>query len=113
MNKQNLSDYIEFSDEKFTKRVVFKEKEATAFVLNFKPGQVLPAHKHPGSIVFLQMLDGEGLFTFDKKEVAAEKHNVLSAEGNEEISFTNNGAENASLYVTLTKIPSADYAKDV
>ncbi len=43
-----------YNEEKFTKRVIFKEGESTVFVLNFSKNQALPAHKHPGTNVFIQ-----------------------------------------------------------
>ncbi|MEH7522992.1 hypothetical protein V7149_06845 [Bacillus sp. JJ1503] len=51
MEKKSITDAIEFSEEKFTKRIIFREGESTVFVLNFMPGQKLPAHKHPGTNV--------------------------------------------------------------
>ncbi|WP_226037047.1 cupin domain-containing protein [Aquibacillus saliphilus] len=113
MKKQNLSEYIEFSEERFTKRVVFKEGQSTVFLLNFKPGQSLPAHKHPGTNVYLQLLQGEGTFTFDGEKVAVTKDDILVAGGDEELSFANDGSSNVSLYVMLNKIPDDSYAKDV
>ena len=53
MEQTNLQEYMEYSEEKFTKRVIFKEGESAVFVLNFAPQQALPSHKHPGLNVHL------------------------------------------------------------
>lgn len=113
MNKENLNSFIEFQEERFTKRIVFKEKGTTAFVLNFKPGQSLPAHNHPGSVVYLQLLRGEGTFAIDSKETTAKENDVLVLNGEEELSFINNSSTDTSLYVILTKIPGPGYAENV
>lgn len=113
MQKEMLDTFIEYNEERLTKRVIFKEGGSTVFVLNFMPNQTLPAHKHPGSIVYLLVLTGEGTFTIDKKEVNVKKNDVVVCNGDENLSFVNDGTENVSLYVTLTKIPDDRYAQDV
>ncbi|RKQ34732.1 cupin domain-containing protein [Oceanobacillus halophilus] len=113
MKKQNFNDYVEFSNERFTKRVIFKENKTTIFVLNFASGQTLPAHKHPGSNVQLMVMQGEGKFTIDGEDIPVIKGDVLFVEGDEELAFTNNSTSNTSLYVMLNKIPNENYAKDI
>jgi len=53
MNFRNIEGSIEFKDESFTKRIIFEEEQVLTFVLNFKPGQSLPVHKHENSSVVL------------------------------------------------------------
>ncbi|WP_138419901.1 cupin domain-containing protein [Aquibacillus sediminis] len=113
MQKQHVHDFIEYSDEKLTKRIIFKDKNSSTFVLNFQPGQTLPAHKHPGANVYLLVLTGEGMFTIDGEEVSVVKGDAITVEGDEELAFTNNGNENVSLYVTLSKIPSEKYVQEI
>lgn len=113
MKKQNLNEYVEFNNERFTKRIIFKEGESTTFVLNFEPGQSLPTHKHPGTNVYLLVVQGEGAFIIDGKEVPVQKDDVLVSDGNEEFAFTNNGSSNASIYVMLNKIPNDQYAQNI
>lgn len=113
MKKTNLQEYIEYSDERFTKRIVFKEGESTVFVLNFKPQQSLPAHKHPGTSVYLLVVEGAGTFTIDGQEVKASKNDVILADGEEEFAFVNDSDENTSVYVMLNKIPNENYAKNI
>lgn len=113
MKKEMLDSFIEYNEERLTKRVIFKEGGSTVFVLNFMPNQQLPAHKHPGSNVYLLVLAGEGTFTIDEQEVKVKKNDCLVCNGEETLSFVNDGSENVSLYVTLTKIPEERYAEDV
>lgn len=109
----NLHDYIEYSEEKFTKRIVFKEGKSTVFVLNFTPKQALPPHRHPGTNVYLLVVEGEGTFTIDGNEVKAKNNDVIVADGDEEFAFVNDSDTNTSLYVMLNKIPSEQYAQNI
>ena len=59
MEKNTLKSFMEYSEDKFTKRVIYKKGETTAFVLNFMPGQQLPAHKHPNTEVYLLVVTGK------------------------------------------------------
>ncbi|MCH1627562.1 cupin domain-containing protein [Ferdinandcohnia quinoae] len=113
MKKEALINYIEHKDEKFTKKVVFKEGESTVFVLNFTPKQSLPSHKHPGSNVYLLVLEGEGTFTIDNNEIRAKKNDVILCTGDESLAFLNDGSENVSLYVMLNKIPNESYTQNI
>ncbi|MGJ9381858.1 cupin domain-containing protein [Salipaludibacillus sp. CF4.18] len=114
MKKHNVNEFIEYGEDRFTKRIIYKEKDSTAFVLNFKPGQSLPAHKHPGSTVYLMVLHGNGEFTIDGETVSASVDDVFKAIGsNEEMAFENTGNDNTSLYVQLMKIPDEKYARNI
>ncbi|MFC0477609.1 cupin domain-containing protein [Robertmurraya beringensis] len=112
MQKQSLSTFITYNEGKFTKRVIFKEGESTVFVLNFSKNQALPAHKHPGTNVFIQVVEGEGTFHVDGESLAVAKHDVIHFTGEEEMSFVN-GKGNTSLYVMLNKIPDERYVKEI
>ncbi len=113
MQKQSVKAYQEYSDEKFTKRVIFNTGESTAFVLNFMPGQTLPAHKHPGSEVFLFVLTGKGTIIIDGQETEIAEADVIHTSDTEELAFKNSGTEPVSLYVVLTKLPGEQYAKNI
>nr|WP_316245669.1 cupin domain-containing protein [Robertmurraya massiliosenegalensis] len=113
LKQANIHDYIEYSAERFTKRIVFKEGESTVFVLNFTPKQSLPTHKHPGTNVYLLVVNGGGTFTIDGKEVVAKANDVIVADGEEEFAFVNDTDENTSLYVMLNKIPSEQYVQNI
>jgi len=113
MEKQSIVSFQEFSDERFTKRVIYKKDESTAFVLNFKPGQELPAHKHPGTGLYLLVLQGGGTLTVDGTNTEINKDDVIFCDGDETFSFKNTRDEQTSFYVVLNKIPEEKYAKDI
>ena len=113
MEKKSIIDSIEFSEEKFTKRIIFRGGESTVFVLNFMPGQQLPVHKHPGTNVYLMVLQGNGTLTIDGEPIEIAEKDVVRAGGDEEFAFTNSGNENVSLYVMLNKIPDERYAQNI
>jgi len=113
MEQKSLHNFIEYGEEKFTKRVVFKEGESTVFMLNFAPQQALPSHKHPGTNVYILVIDGGGTFTIDGKEVKVQKNDVILCTAEEEMAFLNDGQENTSLYVMLNKIPDERFAQNI
>jgi quercetin dioxygenase-like cupin family protein len=113
MEKNSVKSYMEYSEEKFTKRVIYKKGETTAFVLNFLPGQTLPAHKHPQTEVYLYVLTGSGTIIIDGVETKVAEADLLHVSSEEEMSFKNSGSEPVSLYVVLSKIPNEAYAKNI
>ncbi|GIP23205.1 cupin domain-containing protein [Paenibacillus sp. J22TS3] len=113
MEKKMLVDYTEFREDSFTKKVLFKQEDSVVFTLHFNPGQSLPSHKHPGTDVFILVLDGSGQVTVDGNQVAMAKGDVIRVEGDESFSFTNISSEKTSLYVVLTKLPDERYAQNV
>ncbi|MFS0862621.1 cupin domain-containing protein [Fredinandcohnia sp. 179-A 10B2 NHS] len=113
MKKETLDSFIEYNEDRFTKRIVYKEGESTVFVLNFMPNQALPAHKHPGTNVYLLVLDGEGTFTIDQEVSKVKKNDVILCNGEEELSFVNDGDQNVSLYVMLNKIPDERFVQNI
>lgn len=104
---------MEYSEEKFTKRVIYKKGETTAFVLNFLPGQQLPTHKHPGTEVYLYVVTGNGTIMIDGLETEVSEADLIHVKSEEEMAFKNSGSEPLSLYVVLSKIPSEQYAKNI
>lgn len=112
MEKTNLASYITYNPEQFTKRIVFKNQNSTAFVLNFQPGQTLPTHTHPGSIVYLYVITGKGTFVIDDEPTAVVAEDLITVTGKEALAFSNDSNLNTSLYVVLTSIPSEDYVQD-
>lgn len=113
MEIKSVKAFKEYSKEKFTKRVMYKEGGSTVFVLNFEPGQTLPAHKHPGTNVYILVLNGAGTFTIDGNQRELKEQDVLLIDGDEELSFENTGDQPVSLYVMLNKIPDERFAQDI
>jgi quercetin dioxygenase-like cupin family protein len=113
MEIKSILDHKEYSETNFTKRIIFKNGESTVFILNFSPGQKLPAHKHPGTEVYLLVLNGSGSFTINGKDTPATENDVVHVSGDEDLAFENTGDHPASLYVMLNKIPDERYAKNI
>lgn len=113
MEKNSVKAYMEHSEEKFTKRIIYKKGETTAFVLNFLPNQQLPTHKHPGTEVYIYVVTGNGTISIDGKETGVSEADLIHVQSDEEMSFNNTGKEPVSLYVVLSKIPSELYAKNI
>lgn len=112
MEKKNLAQYQEYADNKFTKRIVFKEEDNVIFVLNFAPEAELPTHKHPGANVYILVLEGAGEVTCNGQPSAVAKGDVFHIAGDEEFSYRS-GESSSSLYVVLTKTPNENYAKNL
>lgn len=113
MEKKSLQEHQEYSEEKFTKRIIHKKEDSTVFVLNFMPDQKLPTHKHPGTEVYLLVINGSGTFTIDGADTEVQKDDVIHVSGEEELAFHNTGTEPVSLYVMLNKIPNERYAQNI
>ncbi|SEU30728.1 Cupin domain-containing protein [Paenibacillus sp. NFR01] len=113
MEKKNLSEAIQYMEERFTKKILFQRGESVVFVLNFMPGQQLPAHKHPGSDVYILALEGSGTMLVDESEHSLSKGETIHIGGEETFAYRNDGAEPASLHVVLSKVPSPAYAKEI
>ncbi|NYE05686.1 quercetin dioxygenase-like cupin family protein [Bacillus niacini] len=113
MEINSVKAYQEYSEERFTKRIIYKKGETTAFVLNFLPGQQLPLHKHPGTEVYLYVVTGSGTFIIDGQETVVSEADLVHVGGEEELAFNNTGNQPVSLYVTLSKVPNEQYAKNI
>lgn len=113
MEKKSIEISREYSEERFTKRVMFNDGESTVFILNFLPGQKLPPHKHPGAEVYLLVLDGSGTFTIDGAQTGVSHHDALHLSGEEDMSFENTGSSPVSLYVMLNKVPDERFVQNI
>ncbi len=108
-----MKRFKEYSEERLTKRVIFNDGGSTVFILNFSPGQKLPAHKHPGTEVYLLVLDGSGTFTIDDTQAEVTKNDAVHCSGEENLAFENTGSEPVSLYVMLNKVPDERYVQNI
>lgn len=113
MEKKSLEAVKEYGADKFTKRILFQKGGSVAFVLNFMPGQALPPHKHPGTAVYILVLEGSGTITVDGVPTEVTKEETICCEGDEQFSFQNTGSDPARLYVVLSKIPDERYVREV
>ena len=113
MEQKSILDAIEYSEERFTKRILYKKGKNTTFMLNFQPGQELPTHAHPGSDLFLMVIKGKGTLVINGQETEINVNDVIYAEGDEQFAFKNTSQEPASLYITLCNIPNDNFAKNI
>ncbi len=88
-------------------------KKSTAFMLNFSGDQSLPAHKHPGSHVFLQVISGGGAFIIDGEEHTVSAGDYLFVTGEEELAFKNNTDADTSIHVLLNRTPDERFATNI
>ncbi|WP_186672826.1 cupin domain-containing protein [Sporosarcina sp. BP05] len=103
MEKKSLLDYQEFDEKRFTKKNIYTKADSVAFVLNFFPGQEMPAHKHPGMNLTALAIQGNGEFTIDDQEMTIMKDELIHCNGNLMIAFKNTSTEKTSIYVILNK----------
>lgn len=102
LQRRRLEDAQVFREETFTKQDLFKQGNTSVFVLNFMPGQSLPAHRHPGQGVYILVLQGKGNVTYDGEELLLAEGDVFYGDGDQKLSVTNGGDEPLSLYVVLS-----------
>lgn len=114
MQLTNIKAGQEWNEERFTKRMLFANGDSScAFVLNFQQGQELPAHRHPGSDVYLLALQGNGTCEVDGQSQPFAQGDVLYCNGEEKLRLANDGDEPFSVYVVLSQVPDPAYAKNV
>jgi quercetin dioxygenase-like cupin family protein len=104
VEKQPIALFQQLKETRFTKQVMYKSNDCTIFILNFLPGQQMPAHYHIGAELFLHVLQGNGTFTYDGRDLEVSKDDVVHCGGTKKLAFTNTGTENVSIYVTLSKV---------
>ncbi|WP_046227511.1 cupin domain-containing protein [Paenibacillus dauci] len=113
MEHQLLNQFQAYENERFTKRIVFKQPGSIVFTLNFEPGQQLPAHRHPGADVYILVSEGKGIFDCDGTETAVSAGDVVHVQGDELMSYRSGETERSSLYVTLVNILNLEYAQNL
>ena len=113
MKIEKISEKIVYSEEKFTKRVIFNENRVLNFVLNFKPGQGVPAHNHEQSDLIIHVLVGQGEMGVDGKVHNITEGDIIHCKGTEVFSLTNTGHKDMSCFVILAPNPSPMYSKEV
>ena len=113
MEVKNIKDSIVFNDSTFTKRTLYAVDDILCFVLNMKPGQMLPPHTHENSTLLLHVLSGTGEVKINDEIVTLETGTVLCAKGEDEFSIPK-VKEDMSIFVNLCPNPSnALYSKSL
>ena len=105
MKIEKISEKMVYSQDTFTKRVLFSEEKVLNFVLNLMPGQQIPPHKHEDSDLILHVVTGGGDLTVDGKTQNLTTGDVIYCVGEEEFSLKNNTTENLSCFIVITPRP--------
>lgn len=104
MEKYTIQAAQQFSEERFTKINIIRNKRSVVFLLNFLPGQHMKPHNHPDRELYLHVLEGSGVFILEDKEFAVEQGDVIYCQAKDQLGFTNTGEEKVSIYATMTKL---------
>ena len=102
----SVDEAVVYRDGSITKRILFKEPQATAFVLNFQPGQALPPHTHDRSLLILQPLRGSGVLTVGDKAETIGPGQIARVDGDAVMSLACRGDEPLSVLVILAPTPA-------
>lgn len=105
MKLEKIGERMVYSEETFTKRVLFSEEKVLNFVLNLMPDQELPKHHHEDSDLVLHVLTGGGTLTVDGSDQKVTAGDVIHCVGEEEFSLMNDTKENLSCFVVLAPRP--------
>ena len=60
-------------------------------------------HNHPERELYLYVIEGGGIFTFDGDEIEVKKGDVLYCDREEQVGFTSNN-EKTSIFCTMTNM---------
>jgi len=114
MKLEKIKERMVYSDATFTKRLLFSEEKVLNFVLNLKPGQVLPPHQHEDSDLILYVVTGGGELTVDDNKQDIAEGDVIYCVGKELFSINNNTNTNLSCFVVLAPRPEPKiYAEEI
>ncbi|ACL77213.1 conserved hypothetical protein [Ruminiclostridium cellulolyticum H10] len=113
MELKNIQDSMVFNEKNLTKRILFANPKVLAFVLNLKPGQTLPVHKHENSELIYYVLTGSGQIRVNDEVHEISFGSIGSASGQDDFSIPL-VKEDLSLYVTISPNPSNEmYSKGI
>jgi quercetin dioxygenase-like cupin family protein len=108
MKNYRLDDFMVKPEGKLAKRMIYKDSQVIAFILNIAPGQSLPPHTHFTSTLLLQVLSGNGVLHVDGQPFALAEKQLVQLEGPEKMSVYNTGEQTLVLYVTISPNPPAE-----
>ena len=112
MNKYSFNDYFHEPEGKIAKRMLFKSDNVIAFVLNIAKGEILPAHTHLESTLFLQVMEGNARVVTNGKETPLQVGELMQVDGQESLQVINTGENVLRLYVTISPMGSEAFATD-
>lgn len=112
MNKFIFNDYFHEPEGKIAKRMLFKSDNVIAFVLNIAKGEILPAHTHLESTLFLQVMEGYAKVVTDGNETSLQVGELMQVDGQESLQVINTGEDILRLYVTISPMGLEAFATD-
>jgi len=112
MNKYTFNDYFQEPEGKIAKRMIFKSDNVIAFVLNIAKDEILPAHTHLQSTLFLQVMDGNAKVVTDGNITLLEVGELMEVDGQESLQVINTGDGVLRLFVTISPMGSEAFATD-
>lgn len=113
MDLKNIKDSLVFSDNTFTKRILYADNQTLCFVLNLKKGQSLPLHRHESSTLVMYVLKGKGEIKINNETGVLEEGAFVSARGEDDFEIPS-VAEDMSALVSISPNPSSSlYSKPI
>ncbi len=113
MKQFKLKDYILKPQKNIAKRMIYKDNQVIAFILNIASGSSLPNHTHFDCTVLIEVIQGKAKVNANEKTISAEKGDLIQLDGPENMSINNSGEDSLILYVTISPAPpSEQYALD-
>lgn len=113
MNTYQFQDYIVEPQGKLSKRMIHKDSNVIAFVLNIAQGQSLPPHTHFESTLLINVMAGSGTLHVNDQASPMEENQLFQLDGPEKMSVDNTGNKTLVLYVTISpNPPSEKYSVD-
>lgn len=114
MKAYKIEDFIVEPKDNISKRMIFKDKNVIAFILNIAKGSTLPNHTHLDSTVLLQIIKGQGNVIIDGNPVSTQNGHIIEVDGSENMAIENIGDETLIVYVTISPNPPSDkYSADI
>jgi quercetin dioxygenase-like cupin family protein len=103
MKRVNLDEIEAYDDRRFLRPEVLEGERSRTLLLCLRPGQSVPAHRHEGFEIVLNVLRGEADLTLDSEQVTLRAGDVVLVDGANDFAPANSGEGNFSMLITLVK----------
>lgn len=103
----NPADHAVWRAERMGKSTIFSSPRMMLGLNAFEPGQVHPLHAHAGMDKVYQVLEGEGTFLLEGRELAARAGDLLVAPEGVPHGIRNTGVGRLLMLVILAPGPTA------
>lgn len=101
-----------YSKEKFGKSTIFRSKRVLVGLNAFEPGQEHPLHAHSGMDKVYHVIEGQGLFLLDDKEIPMHTGLLLVAPDGVPHGIRNNTDKRLVVLAVLAPGPQATQTED-